>query len=36
MTTPAPTPTDDHDIPPSALALIAANVVPLIGVLAFH
>ena len=36
MTTAAPTSTDDRDVPSSALVLIAANLVPLVGVLAFH
>jgi len=40
MTTPAsaaqPGSTDERGLPPSALVLLAANVVPLVGVLAFH
>jgi hypothetical protein len=36
VTTAAPNPTDARDVPPSALVLIAANAVPLVGVLAFH
>jgi hypothetical protein len=35
VTTAEPGPTDDRDVPPSALVLIAANLVPLVGVVAF-
>jgi uncharacterized protein DUF6498 len=35
LTAAAPAPTDARDFPPSALALVAANLVPLVGVLAF-
>lgn len=36
MTTAQPRPALDRDVPPSAWVLIAANAVPLAGVLAFH
>ena len=36
MTDSTPAPTRDRDLPPSALVLAAANLVPLVGVAAFH
>jgi hypothetical protein len=36
VTTTAPDTDAPRDLPPSALALVAANAIPLIGVLAFH
>jgi hypothetical protein len=36
VTTIAPDSPDDRDVPPSAVVLIAANTVPLLGVVAFH
>jgi hypothetical protein len=36
MTTPVPTPGADRDVPQSAWVLVAANAVPLAGVLFFH
>lgn len=36
MTTTNATPPDTRDVPPSALVLVAANLVPLVGVVAFH
>ena len=36
MTTSSPGSTEDRDVPPSALVLVAANAIPLVGVLAFH
>ena len=36
VTTAQPGPAADRDLPPSALVLIAANCVPLVGVVAFH
>ncbi len=36
LTTTGPVETDDGGLPPSAAALLAANVVPLVGVVAFH
>jgi hypothetical protein len=36
VTTVAPDPASRRDLPPSALALVLANAIPLVGVLAFH
>ena len=36
MTTSEPAAPDDRGVPPSAMVLVAANLVPLVGVLAFH
>jgi len=36
VTATTPAPTQDRDLPPSAFVLAAANLVPLVGVVAFH